>query len=862
MPKLMGAFPVGTRGALHTEWNLTDPIGAAPWMGTLAAIRQEIPIHVSLTPRSDTYVSDSDIAWLSAGGGHDDVTLNSAAWTVLLGGGNDRLSVTGPAILVNAGRGADDVTLSGGADRVYLGSGNDHLVTDAHVDLVSAGRGRDHIELGATAGDVRLGSGNDTLLATAQVDKIVAGSGRDEITLRDGAQEVSLGRQNDSLVAEGYVEQVQANRGDDLVRLESGAGTVRMGLGDDRLELTGLVDEAHGGRGQDTLSFEFNTGEVDIECVGGRVQLTHKFTGQEMNIRGFEQFDFADRSFTLDDMRTDFKADADTPYIQVAGGTQVLTVNNADPTISVVWDRVIQQAVIDTDQATGPTMASRAYAMMHTAMYDAWSSYDATAVRVAFDVEGDNLELTGSDAAKAKAMSFAAYHTLVELFPDQEELFRTVMEERLGYDVADYSSQEAIVGIDAADDLLASRSDDGSNWQNGYVGTYTPTNPNPLEINDITAWTPESTPIDPEDSAPEQSFLTPHWLEVEGFALAEDETTGETDFSATLPPAPEGFFTDAFANSTLDFAAKTITLDGPVTLNGVDYVAGDVIVVGKDLIGTVINQGFIDQAQRVVDLSANLTDEHKIIAEFWEDGGGTAYPPGTFMSFAQFVSARDNHSIDQDAALFLAMANAAMDAGIATWQAKVEYDYVRPVRVIRDLGELGLLGEWGFDELTGEEGYVIQAFGGFDENGMGLGTRTILADNFNTFQRPGADPSPPFAEYTSGHSGFSAAGAEVLQLFTGSDEFGGWVMFEPDTIQFENGVPETHVTLEWSTFTQAADQAGLSRLYGGIHFDDGDLNGRDLGRVVGADAYDLAMLFVTGLATDEDRPFYDFGLIG
>ena len=133
----------------------------------------------------------------------------------------------------------------------------------------------------------------------------------------------------------------------------------------------------------------------------------------------------------------------------------------------------------------------------------------------------------------------------------------------------------------------------------------------------------------------------------------------------------------------------------------------------------------------------------------------------------------------------------------------------------------------------------------------------ILAENFIPFQRPGADPSPPFAEYTSGHSAFSAAGAEVLRLFTGSDDFGGSVTFAPDSIQFEAGVPSDEVTLEWATFSDAADEAGLSRLYGGIHFSDGDMNGRELGRETGASAFETAMAFINGTATDEDRPFYE-----
>ncbi len=125
-----------------------------------------------------------------------------------------------------------------------------------------------------------------------------------------------------------------------------------------------------------------------------------------------------------------------------------------------------------------------------------------------------------------------------------------------------------------------------------------------------------------------------------------------------------------------------------------------------------------------------------------------------------------------------------------------------------------------------------------------------------TFQRPGADPSPPFAEYTSGHSAFSAAGAEVLRLFTGSDSFGGSVVFEPGSTQFESGVPADETTLSWATFTEAADEAGVSRLYGGIHFTEGDLNGRERGTETGSSAFDLAQSFIDGTATDEDRPFF------
>jgi len=713
-------------------------------------------------------------------------------------------------------RRGDDLTVDHPTWLIDLGRGNDSLTVTAPSLRIDAGRGRDHIELDAPVGAVDLGRGSDTLIAEAFVARVDGGRGADDITLRDGAIAVDLGRGGDSLT------------------------------------LDRLVTFADGGRGRDTLTFTFEAGAVDVAIDGDKVSFIDRFSGQEMVASGFETVAFSDRTFTEAAFREAF--DGPVPYIQVGGGTQVVTINDADPTISVIWDRVIQQAVIETAEPVGPTVASRAYAMMHTAMYDAWASYDATAIRVSFDAEGDNVETTGGDAEKMKAMSYAALTVLRDLFPDQEALYATVMAARLGYALDDDGSLAAGIGIDAAEDLLALRGADGSNQANGYADTsgYAPVNPNPLEINDITRWTPENVPVDPEDANPEQSYLTAHWQEVESFAIAEDAASA-TDFSAIRPPAPQPFFTETFLaanpNATVAFDTREIALnDG----------SGDTIAIDQSLIGSVINQGFIDQALEVIDYSADLTDEQKIIAEFWEDGGGTAFPPGTFMAFAQYVSARDDHSLDDDAKLFLAMGNAVMDAGIATWEAKIFYDYVRPVRAIRDLGELGLIGEIGVDENSAETGYVIEAFGGFNPDGTGRGTQTILAENWVPFQRPGADPSPPFAEYTSGHSAFSAAGAAVLRLFTGSDDFGGSVTFAPDTIQFEDGVPAEEVTLDWATFSEAADEAGLSRLYGGIHFSEGDMNGRALGAEVGADAYALAMSFIDGTATDADRPFFEF----
>lgn len=515
--------------------------------------------------------------------------------------------------------------------------------------------------------------------------------------------------------------------------------------------------------------------------------------------------------------------------------SQLVRVNDPSPTISVRWDQAVQQAVINT--APGPTVASRAYGIVHTAMYDAWSAYDLDAISTQSGDRHQRPAAENTIAHKTEAMSYAAYRVLVELFPTEQASFDALMAE-LGYDPTNTTPNTRVpagVGNLAAEALMQFRRQDGSNASNGYADTtgHQPVNADSTAITNLEKWTPEHVAIDalPGDSSylRQQEFLTPHWSEVTPFAL-------ETPASAR-PVAPEPFL--LVEGATVDLNAATIRLaDGSV-------VPISPAIVGTDAnAGAMINQRFIDQAERVVAASANLSDEQKLIAEFWEDGGGTSFPPGTWMTFGEFVSARDDNTLDEDAMLFFALSNAVFDAGVATWEAKAFYDYARPIRAIRELGKLGLLngGTIGTDSLTGEIGFVIDAWAG-----PGLGTQTILADHFLTYQTPGSDPSPPFAEYTSGHSSFSAAGAEILQRFTGSDDFGAEVAFELGQSRFEPGaVPASNLSLSWDSFTEAADEAGLSRIYGGIHFDDGDVQGRSLGRTVATQVWDEVQDFATG----------------
>jgi hypothetical protein len=110
-------------------------------------------------------------------------------------------------------------------------------------------------------------------------------------------------------------------------------------------------------------------------------------------------------------------------------------------------------------------------------------------------------------------------------------------------------------------------------------------------------------------------------------------------------------------------------------------------------------------------------------------------------------------------------------------------------------------------------------------------------------------PTPPFPEYSSGHSNFSAAGAEILRQFTRSDRFGGSVMFAKGSSRVEPGaVPKNPLTLSWSTFADAANEAGISRRYGGIHFEQGDLDARQTGVLAARQAWAKALTHFNGTA--------------
>ncbi len=236
-------------------------------------------------------------------------------------------------------------------------------------------------------------------------------------------------------------------------------------------------------------------------------------------------------------------------------------------------------------------------------------------------------------------------------------------------------------------------------------------------------------------------------------------------------------------------------------------------------------RAYKEQAQQILDFSAALDDREKAIVEYWKDGPASETPPGHWFLLAQGIAKRDKHTLDEDVQMYFMLGNALLDASIVAWDAKHYYNSVRPITAIRYL----------FKDIS------ISAWGGPTK-----GTQTILGQNWLPYQ-PATALTPPFPEFFSGHSIFSATSAEILTLFSGRTSFDYSYTKAAGTSVIEPGVtPATAIQLHWNTLQDAANEAGLSRRYGGIHFEQGDLVGRALGKKVAALVWEKAFSYISG----------------
>jgi hypothetical protein len=195
---------------------------------------------------------------------------------------------------------------------------------------------------------------------------------------------------------------------------------------------------------------------------------------------------------------------------------------------------------------------------------------------------------------------------------------------------------------------------------------------------------------------------------------------------------------------------------------------------------------FFAYAQEVYATSLNLTPDQQAIATFWADDPGTLTPAGHSVSMLRQVLDTEDSSLEVAAQAYLLVGCAVADAFIHCWRAKYQWNLVRPITVIRANIDPG----WNSLVTT-----------------------------------------PPFPEYTSGHSTQSGAWAEVMSAM-----FGNAYQFTDNTHDDRGLAPRS-----FTSFRQAAEEAAASRLYGGIHYRFGNENGLAAGGCLGNAAAQLPL---------------------
>ncbi len=547
-----------------------------------------------------------------------------------------------------------------------------------------------------------------------------------------------------------------------------------------------------------------------------------------------------------------------------------------------------------------PTVHARNLYHVSVAQWDAYAAYDATLKGVIVDEAINDAD----EEQRQAAISYASYRVLSHRYKNaiggavSQACFDAFM------DKLDYSVDKTITkgnsgvawGNRVAQAIIENFAEDGANEANGYKDPdgFRPENP-PLVVDEPGIVVDEPLQFQQlllseavtqngiSEGSGVRDYVGAHWGAVTPFAMVRTEKD-EPYFAGDNPPLSlnddlRGAIADVLKRSSeLDIA------DGEIW----DISPG---AYGNNTLGTNDGEGYAlnpvtgkpYRAQPV--LRGDFT---RVLAEFWADGPQSETPPGHWNTLANHVADHPEtekrlfgegdelSDLAWDVHVYLALNGAVHDAAIAAWELKRHYTSARPVTLIRYLCSLGQrtdpkelsYHEDGIDLVPGMVEVITEASSKPGERHAHLkrylgeiavrswrgepGDRDsevghvdwVRAAEWIPYQRR-TFVTPAFPGYVSGHSTFSRAGAEVLTALTGTEFFPGGLgryVIDPGYLVFEHG-PVDQFELQWATYYDAADQAGQSRLWGGIHVRNDDFDGRKIGKQVGLLAVERAKSF-------------------
>jgi len=555
-----------------------------------------------------------------------------------------------------------------------------------------------------------------------------------------------------------------------------------------------------------------------------------------------------------------------------------------------------------------PTVHARNLFHLSVAMWDVWAAYDSQAIGYLHN-ESASVPVDKTLAeARNEAISFAAYRVLKHRYSFSVNSATTLaaLDSRmgaLGYDISKTTSTGSAphaVGNRVALSVINYGAGDGANESSdpGYTddsGYAAVNDPLILEINDtadgfptgwldLNRWQPLAFDVAFTQNGliaeNIQTFVSPHWGSVEGFGLfSTDRNSVGLYFDPGAPPKLGEAGDLEYKNNAVEVLEYSALLDpaDPTTINLSPSARGNNTLGFNNGTGHPINPatGFPYADNEVL-----YADYGRCVAEFWADGPDSETPPGHWNVLANEVTdmmvadpAIDLRianagpvleTLEWELKLYLALNAALHNTAVAIWGVKEYYDYVRPISAIRYLGRTGglPLTPGLVEEITPTSvgSYHSHLSGHLGETAVNTwpgepadpatqsgGRAWILAEEWLPYQRD-TFVTPAFAGYVSGHSGFSRAAAEIMTQMTGSSFFPGGLFshtIPAGGLLFEAG-PSSDLTLQWATYYDAADEAGESRLYGGIHVSPDDGPGRIMGSLIAQSVYSHAQKFWDG----------------
>jgi hypothetical protein len=447
-------------------------------------------------------------------------------------------------------------------------------------------------------------------------------------------------------------------------------------------------------------------------------------------------------------------------------------VKRGEDNLAYQWASLALKATAnDTEMfAPRPTITSRYLGLIFTAVFDAWTRYDGKAIPIY--LSGVNRRPSGEQNFNNKeiAISYAAYRVMKEYYHSDSTLFRAFMLEK-GFDPDNQtldSNTPVGIGNLAARAVIEARRNDGANQYGEAKGA------NGEPYSDYTGYEPVNSPDNNVDG---NRWQPKYFSDGKGGNYA--------------PPCLTPYW----------------QLVDPIAIQSADqFRPGPPPMLGSDQLAKEVTE--------VVEFQANLTDKQKALVEFMRDGPQSVQQAGHWLAFAQDVSVRDQHTLDEDVKMYFLNQATAMDAFIASWDTKMYYDFARPYALVHEYYEDRTITAWG---------------------GPGKGMIDMPGQQWKPYS-PETFLCPPFPSYVSGHSCVSGACAEALRLFTGSDRFGAEATLIAGALTEPNHLGDT-VILQFPTFTETAEMAGISRVLGGYHIQSENTAGLELGRNVAREVY-------------------------